>query len=97
MAAVSTAMPPQGLLERVLPLAHWLGAEAAQGIERGQAKTRLICTLLGLGGFAAIWAFSGLPQALSRQGSCFRCTRRRTLRSPTCARRRLTRGGVLPS
>jgi diguanylate cyclase (GGDEF)-like protein len=71
MAAVSTAIPPQRLLDRVLPLAHWLGAEAAQGIERGQAKTRLICTLFGLGGFAAIWGFSGLPQGIVATGILF--------------------------
>jgi len=64
MNAASTAVPARRFLDRVLPLSHWLGTEAAQGIERGQAKTRLICTLIGLGGFAAMGSFTSLPDGI---------------------------------
>jgi len=64
MHAGSTAIPARRFLDRLLPLKHWLGAESAHGIERAQAKTRLICTLIGLGGFAAIGSFSGLPHGI---------------------------------
>ena len=64
MDAGSTAIPAQRFLDRLLPLGHWLGAESAQGIEQGQAKTRLICTFIGLGGFAAIGSFTGLPDGI---------------------------------
>ncbi len=64
MDAGSTAIPARRFLDRLLPLGHWLGAEAAQGIERGQAKTRLICTFLGLGGFAAMGSFASLPDGI---------------------------------
>ena len=50
-----------GLLDRLLPLRHWLGAEAATNTEQGQARTRLICTLAGLCGFAIVGVFADLP------------------------------------
>jgi len=53
-----------GLLDRLLPLRHWLGAEAAANIEQGQARTRLICTLAGLCGFAIVGAFADLPAGI---------------------------------
>jgi len=37
--------------DRLLPLRHWLGADVSGGTELGQAKTRLICTFVGLCGF----------------------------------------------
>jgi len=63
MQEVSGKSPDQrsGFWERLLPLNPWLGADAAGGIELGQAKTRLICTFLGLGGFAVIGYFGSLP------------------------------------
>ncbi len=48
----------------MLPLRHWLGAEAAGSAERGQARTRLICTLAGLAGFGAIGLFADLPAGI---------------------------------
>ena len=67
MEAVSEKAPDRrwGFWERLLPLGHWLGAEAAGGIEMGQAKTRLICTFVGLCGFAVIGYFSGLPSGIA--------------------------------
>ena len=64
MDAASTAIPAQRFLDRILPLGHWLGADSAQGLEQAQAKTRLICTLAGLAGFAVIGTSSGLPQGI---------------------------------
>jgi diguanylate cyclase (GGDEF)-like protein len=64
MDAGSTAIPARRFLDRLLPLRHWLGAESAQGIEQGQAKTRLICTFIGLGGFAAMGSFTSLPDGI---------------------------------
>ena len=55
---------PRGLWERLLPLRYWLGADAAGGIELGQAKTRLICTAIGLCGFGMIGYFSPLPSGI---------------------------------
>jgi len=56
MEVISGELPKQGpgFWDRLLPLRHWLGADAAGGIELGQAKTRLICTVVGLFGFGAI-------------------------------------------
>jgi diguanylate cyclase (GGDEF)-like protein len=54
----------RGFWERLLPLRHWLGADAAGGIELGQAKTRLICTFLGLCGFGVIAQFGHLPAGI---------------------------------
>jgi diguanylate cyclase (GGDEF)-like protein len=64
LEASPAAVPAQPFLDRLLPLGHWLGAESSQGIERGQAKTRLMCTLLGLGGFAAMGSLSSLPDGI---------------------------------
>jgi len=61
----------QGFWERLLPLRHWLGADSAGGIELGQAKTRLICTLVGLCGFGAIGYFSRLPAGIIATGIVF--------------------------
>ncbi len=64
----SVLAPAQGrlgsFLDRVLPLRHWLGAEAAGGAEQGQARTRLICTLAGLSGFGALGFFADLPAGI---------------------------------
>ena len=51
-------------MDRFLPLRHWLGAEASGGIEMGQAKTRLICTLVGVGGFVVMGRFVSLPDGI---------------------------------
>ena len=50
--------------ERLLPLRYWLGADAAGGIELGQAKTRLICTVIGLCGFGLVGLVSPLPSGI---------------------------------
>ena len=54
----------KGFLDRVFPLGHWLGAQASGGIEMGQAKTRLICTVVGVGGFAVMSPFAALPNGI---------------------------------
>jgi diguanylate cyclase (GGDEF)-like protein len=66
MEAVSEEVPERrrGFWERLLPLRHWLGADAAGGIELGQAITRLICTFVGLSGFGVIGYFSTLPAGI---------------------------------
>src|SRR5262245_24744292 len=68
MEAVSEEVPDrrQGFWNRVLPLRHWLGAAAAGGMELGQAKTRLICTVVGLSGFGvmALFGSSSLPSGI---------------------------------
>ena len=66
MDAVSAEIAARrdGFLERLLPLGHWLGADTAAGIELGQAKTRLICTFIGLSGFLAMGRFAGLPDGI---------------------------------
>lgn len=66
MEVVSEKAPDRqrGVWERLLPLRHWLGAEAAGDIELGQAKTRLMCTFVGLCGFGVIGYFSGLPRGI---------------------------------
>lgn len=51
----------QRLADGLLPLRHWLGAETARNTELEQAKTRLICTLAGLCGFAIMSRFTELP------------------------------------
>jgi diguanylate cyclase (GGDEF)-like protein len=61
----------RGFWERLLPLRHWLGTDASGGIELGQAKTRLICTVVGLCGFAVIGYFSGLPAGIIGTGIVF--------------------------
>jgi diguanylate cyclase (GGDEF)-like protein len=73
MEAVSEEAPDprRGFWERLLPLRHWLGADAAGGIELGQAKTRLMCTFVGLCGFGVIGYFSGLPSGIIGTGIMF--------------------------
>jgi diguanylate cyclase (GGDEF)-like protein len=51
-------------LDRLLPLRHWLGTEAATNTEQGQARTRLICTLAGLCGFGIVGLFVELPAGI---------------------------------
>ena len=57
----STEERGRSLVERLLPLRHWLGAEAGRNMEQGQARTRLICTFVGLCGFMLVSAFADLP------------------------------------
>src|SRR5437773_8920192 len=66
MDAVSAEVSARrkGFLDRVFPLGHWLGAQASGGIEMGQAKTRLICTVVGVGGFAVMSPFAALPNGI---------------------------------
>jgi diguanylate cyclase (GGDEF)-like protein len=63
MQAVSEESPgrPRGFWERLLPLRPWLGADAVGASELGQAKTRLMCTFVGLCGFGVIGYFIRLP------------------------------------
>jgi diguanylate cyclase (GGDEF)-like protein len=58
---VPTQERPGGFFDRVLPLAHWLGAETGHNSEQGQARTRLICTLAGLCGFVIAGQFGDIP------------------------------------
>jgi diguanylate cyclase (GGDEF)-like protein len=51
----------EGVVERLLPLRHWLGAEAGRNVEHGQARTRLMCTLVGLLGLVLASLFIDLP------------------------------------
>jgi diguanylate cyclase (GGDEF)-like protein len=53
-----------GLSERVLPLKHWLGEEVARNIEQDQARTRLICTIIGLAGFVVAAQFTDVPDGV---------------------------------
>ena len=73
MEAVVAEQPDRrpGFWDRLLPLPHWLGADAGRGIEIGQARTRLICTLVALCGFAAIAAFASLPTGIVVAGAGF--------------------------
>ena len=66
MEAVSgeTADRKRRFWDRLLPLRHWLGADVSGGTELGQAKTRLICTFVGLCGFGAVGAFGSLPTGI---------------------------------
>ena len=73
MDAVSAEVSDRrkGFLDRFLPLRHWLGAEASGGIEMGQAKTRLICTVVGVGGFVVMGRFVNLPDGIVATGIVF--------------------------
>src|SRR5262245_36304274 len=51
-------------MERVLPLAPWLGAETVRNLEQAQARTRLICTLAGLAGFVVAAWFVETPAGI---------------------------------
>lgn len=66
MASVlaSTESQASQFFERVLPLGHWLGAETGHNSELGQARTRLICTLVGLSGFAIAGRFADIPDGI---------------------------------
>jgi len=66
MDADSAAIPGRGngFLEWLLPLKPWLGADSTRGIEEGQSRTRLICTLMGLFGFLVIGRFVTLPDGI---------------------------------
>jgi hypothetical protein len=55
------ASDEEGVVERLLPLRHWLGADAGRNMEQGQARTRLICTLVALCGFVLAALFVDLP------------------------------------
>ena len=50
-----------GVAERLLPLRHWLGADAGRNAEQEQARTRLLCTLLGLSGLVLASLVVDLP------------------------------------
>ena len=63
--------PERGFWDRLLPLRHWLGADAAGGIELGQAKTRLICTVIGLCGLGVIGSFTAVPLSIVVTGVGF--------------------------
>src|SRR5258708_31093814 len=54
----------EAFLDRFLPLGHWLGSDTAGGIELSQAKTRVICTVIGLGGFLVMGRFASLPDGI---------------------------------
>jgi diguanylate cyclase (GGDEF)-like protein len=60
-----------GFWDWLLPLPNWLGADAARGLEVGQARTRLICTLVALCGFAAIATSASLPTGIVIIGAGF--------------------------
>lgn len=51
-----------GVVERLLPLRHWLGAEAGRNMEQSQARTRLICTLVALSGCVIASLSADLPE-----------------------------------
>ena len=53
-----------GVLDRLLPLRPWLGAEAGRNLEQGQARTRLMCTLVAWSGFVLASLFVSLPGAV---------------------------------
>ena len=54
----------EGVVERLLPLRHWLGADAGRNMDQGQARTRLICTLVALCGFGLASLFVDLPDTV---------------------------------
>ncbi len=57
--------------DRLLPLRYWFGADAAGGLEVGQAKTRLICTFVGLCGLGIIGTFTRVPVSIAATGVAF--------------------------
>ena len=63
-SVASVPAPAAGFFDRVLPLGHWLGAETGDKIELGQARTRLICTLVGLSGFVIAGQFAEVPDGI---------------------------------
>jgi len=60
----SVPVPAAAFFDRVLPLGHWLGAETGHDSELGQARTRLICTLVGLVGFVIAAQFGEIPDGI---------------------------------
>jgi diguanylate cyclase (GGDEF)-like protein len=60
----STQERRASLSERLLPLKHWLDAETGRNLEQGQARTRLICTIVGLSGFVLAAQFVSLPDTI---------------------------------
>jgi diguanylate cyclase (GGDEF)-like protein len=73
MAAVSEEISnrKKRFLDRLLPLRYWLGADAAGGLEVGQAKTRLMCTVVGLCGLGVIGSFASIPLEVAATGVAF--------------------------
>jgi len=63
-ASAEVSARREGFWDRFLPLRHWLSAEAAGGLELAQAKTRLICTVVGVGGFLVLGRFASLPDGI---------------------------------
>src|SRR5882672_674518 len=63
-ASAEVSARREGFWDRFLPLTHWLSAEAAGGLELAQAKTRLICTIVGVGGFVVMGRFASLPDGI---------------------------------
>jgi diguanylate cyclase (GGDEF)-like protein len=61
LSSILAAERDGSLFNRLLPLRHWLGPEAGRTIEAGQARTRLICTFIGLCGFMIAAQFADLP------------------------------------
>jgi diguanylate cyclase (GGDEF)-like protein len=60
----SVPLEEGGVVERLLPLRHWLGADAGRNMDQGQARTRLMCTLVALAGFAIGSLFVDIPDAV---------------------------------
>ena len=73
MEAVSEEISKQKkrFWDRLLPLRYWFGADAAGGLEVGQAKTRLICTFVGLCGLGVIATFTRVPLSVMATGVAF--------------------------
>jgi len=63
-ASAEVSARHEGFLDRFLPLGHWLRSDTAGDIELSQAKTRLICTVIGLGGFLVMGRFASLPDGI---------------------------------
>ncbi len=63
-ASAEVSAQREGFLDRFLPLGHWLRSDTAGDIELSQAKTRLICTVIGLGGFLVMGRFASLPDGI---------------------------------
>src|SRR5258708_15971672 len=63
-ASAEVSAQREGFLDRFLPLGHWLRSDTAGDSELSQAKTRLICTVIGLGGFLVMGRFATLPDGI---------------------------------
>jgi diguanylate cyclase (GGDEF)-like protein len=53
-----------GVIDRLLPLRPWLGAETGPNLEQGQSRTRFICILVAWSGFGIASLFADLPDAV---------------------------------